>query len=168
MARVEESSTRSTMWPGVRKDSKTSHVRRVDTKAIIWPGVRRGSKTSIVRKVSSGGDRLVEIQLGRTRMRLYANTGSKYTIITPKQYKRSMGKVVEADTMLRAWGSKSHLDVKGMFHTTLSMDRGATTDTWVYVVDGYRPEALLGDRDAEELGIFTFHREGREEVVAGA
>ena len=91
VARVEESSNRSTMWPGVRKDSKTSHVRKVDTKVINWPGVRRGSKTSIVRKVNTGGDRWVELQIGRTRMRLYADTGSKYTIITPKQYKRSMG-----------------------------------------------------------------------------
>jgi len=107
------------------------------------------------RKVNSGGDRWEELQIGRTRMRLYTDT-----IITPTQYKRSMGKVVKADTMLRAWGSKSHLDVKGMFHTTLSMDRGATTDTWVYVVDGYKPKALLGDRDAEELVIFTFHSEG--------
>ena len=24
------------------------------------------------------------------------------------------------------------------------------------------PEALLGDKDTEELGVFTFHREGRE------
>jgi len=70
----------------VRKDSKTSHVRRVDTKAINWPVVRRGCKTSIVRKVNSGGDRWVELQIGRTRMRLYTDTGSKYTIITPKQY----------------------------------------------------------------------------------
>ena len=44
------------------------------------------------------------------------------------------------------------------------MDKGASKETWVYVVDGYRPEALLGDRDAEDLGIFTFHKEGREEA----
>ena len=43
------------------------------------------------------------------------------------------------------------------------MDKGASKKTWVYVVDGYRPEALLGDRDARDLGIFTFHKEGREE-----
>ena len=32
------------------------------------------------------------------------------------------------------------------------------------MVDGYRPEALLGDRDAEDLGIITFNKEGREET----
>ena len=75
-----------------------------------------------------------------------------------------MGKVVTADTRLRAWGPKTYLDVKGMFPTSLTMDKGASKKAWVYVVDGYRPEALLGDRDAEELGIFTFHKEGREEA----
>ena len=73
-----------------------------------------------------------------------------------------MGEVVAADTRLRAWGSETYLDVKGMFWTRLTMDKGAVRETWVYVVDGYRPEALLGDKDAEELGVFTFHREGRE------
>ena len=75
-----------------------------------------------------------------------------------------MGKVVAADTRMRAWGSKTYLNVKGMFLTTLTMDKGASKKTWVYVVDGYRSEALLGDRDAEDLGIFTFHKEGREEA----
>ena len=42
-----------------------------------------------------------------------------------------MGKVVAADTRLRAWGSKTHLDVKGMFHTRLTMDKGASKETWV-------------------------------------
>ena len=95
--------------------------------------------------------------MGRSRMRLYADTGSRYTIITPAQYRRSIGEVVAADTRLRAWGSETYLDVKGMFRTKLTMDKGATRETWVYMLDGYRPEALLGDKDTEELRIFTFH-----------
>jgi hypothetical protein len=31
----------------------------------------------------------------------------------------------------------------------------------VYVVAGVRPEPLLGDHDAEDLGIISFHPEGR-------
>ena len=96
--------------------------------------------------------------MGRSRMRLYADLGSRYTIITPAQYRRSIEEVVGADTRLRAWGSETYLDIKGMFQTKLTMDKGATRETWVYVVDGYRLEALLGDKDAEELGIFTFRR----------
>ena len=109
--------------------SKTNDMRRVHTRPTIWPRVRKGSKTCNVRKVSSGGDLWVEMKIGRSCMKLYADTGSKFTIITPQQYKKTMGKVLAADTRLRAWGSKSHLDVKGMFYTNLIMDKGATTDT---------------------------------------
>ena len=77
-----------------------------------------------------------------------------------------MGKVVAADTRLRAWGANSYLDVKGMFHTTLVTSRGATKQTKVYVVDGFRPEPLLGDSDAEALGIIQFSPEGREATKA--
>ena len=97
-------------------------------------------------------------------MFLYADTGSKFTIITPEQYREDRGEVVAADTRLRAWGAKGYLDVKGMFQTTLRLDKGANKETWVYVVDGYRPEALLGDRDAEDLGIISLHKDGREET----
>ena len=80
--------------------------------------------------------------MGKNHMRLYADTGSKYTIITPDLYKSNMGEVVAEDTRLRAWGSRKPLDVKGMFHTRLTTAKGATKKTCVYVVDGYRPETL--------------------------
>ena len=64
-----------------------------------------------MRRVSTGGDRWVELTMGKTRMKLYADTGSRYTIITPAQYRKTMGKVVAADTRLRAWGSKTYMDV---------------------------------------------------------
>ena len=80
--------------------------------------------------------------MGKTRMKLYADTGGRYTITSPAQYRKTMGKMVAADTRLRAWGSKTYLDVKGMFFTRLTMDKGASKEAWVYVVDGYRPEAF--------------------------
>ena len=146
------------------EEETVKRVEEEDKSSTVWPGVSNNSKTSHVRKVNSGGDRWVELTMGKSRMKLYADTGSRFTIITPAQYRKSMGKVVAADTRLRAWGSKTYLDVKGMFLTRLTMDKGASTGAWVYVVDGYRPEALLGDKDAEDLGIFTFHKEGREEA----
>ena len=29
-------------------------------------------------------------------------------------------------------------------------------------MDGYKPKALMGDRDGEELRVITFHKEGRK------
>ena len=62
-------------------------------------------------------------------MELFADIDCKFTLITPQQYRRSMGKVVASDTHIRGWGSNTYLDVKGMLRTTLSMARGATTET---------------------------------------
>ena len=47
-----------------------------------------------------------------------------------------------------------------MFKTTLTTSSSATKRTWVYVVAGARPEPLLGDHNAEDLGIISFHPEG--------
>ena len=74
-----------------------------------------------------------------------------------------MGKVVGARSYLLAWGSSEYLDAKGMFKTTLTTASGATKRTWMYVVAGARPELLLGDHDAEDLGIISFNLEGHSQ-----
>ena len=76
-------------------------------------------------------------------------------------YRESMGKVVAARSYLRSTGSTEYLDTKGMFKTTLTSASGATKRTWVYVVEGARTKALLGDHDAEDLGIVSLNSEGR-------
>ena len=73
-------------WPRVKASSKLAHLRRVGTK--------RDRKR----------DKWVNMKVGWTRMLLYADTGSKFTIITPEQYREDMGEGVAADTSLRAWG----------------------------------------------------------------
>ena len=85
----------------------------------------------------------VHMKVGGRRMNLFTDTGSGYTIIPPDMYWPSMGKIQAADTILRSRGSKTPLDVKGMFQTELKTDGGGHTHTWVYVVDGDKPEPLL-------------------------
>ena len=98
---------------------------------------------------------------GGEELDLYCDTGSNVTIITPDMYKWSTGKVVAAKSYLRAWSSDDYLDTKGMFKTTLTASSGTTKRTWGYVVAGVRPESLLGDHYAKDLGIISFHPEGR-------
>ena len=118
----------------------------------------RGGADSIKQVGSNKGtNKWVTITMGDRKMNLFSDTGSRYTIIPPEFYHHNMGKLLKSDTTLRAWGSKYSLDVRGKFHTTLVTKKGARKDTWVYVVAGYRPEALLGDVDAEDLGIISFH-----------
>ena len=73
-----------------------------------------------------------------------------------------MGKVVAADTILRGWGAWKPLDMKGMVVTELVTDNGARKRTKIYIVGGHKPEALLGEEDAEDLGFIKFNPEGRE------
>ena len=77
-------------------------------------------------------------------------------------YCPSMGKIQAAETILRSWGSKTPLDVKGMFETELETRRGARKKTKVFVVQGFRPEPLMGDQDTAALGFITFNPWGRE------
>ena len=91
-------------------------------------------------------------------MTLFTDTGSEYTIIPPSLCKPQMGAVEAADTYLRAWGNKSNLEVKGMVRTKLTTEKGATSYTKLYIVDGYHPKPLMGDTDAQQLGFITFNR----------
>ena len=158
--RVEELST-SDSYSSDEGQSKEV-VARIDRE---WPGVRKDSReTRDMYKIKDGlnkESKRVQLRLGGRAVTLYCDTGSALTIIPPELYREAMGKVVPAKTHLRAWGSDTRLDTKGMFRTTLETKQGARKATWVYIVAGTRPEPLLGDADAEDLGIIEFHPEGR-------
>ena len=149
-------------------DSEVDAVSRVER---VWPGVAPGTTATnslYCLNAQSAGvsgskrkSKRVDLTMGGIKTRLFTDTGSKYSIIPPDTYSDQMGKVVPADCNLRAWGSDTYLDVKGMFQTELVAPSGAKTTTWVYVVSGTRPEPLLGEKDAEALGIITFNPQGR-------
>jgi hypothetical protein len=147
--------------------STDQEVRRVESRD--WPGTAKSAKPKLLSRVQAGekkkksrSDRWVTVYLGGQRLKLFADTGSKLTIISPNMYQPKMGKVVAANCILRSWGSSSTLDVKGMVRTEIRTEKGARRISWVYIVGGHKPEPLLGDRDAEALGIVTFNPEGRE------
>ena len=142
-------------WPGVQGHTvRTQHIQLVEEIRQVQQA-RPGKKRS----------RHVWVRLGGHRVKLYCDTGSRLTIIPPELYREEMGEVVAARCHLRAWGSDKYLDTKGMFKTTIKAAGGANKVTWVYVVGGTRPEPLLGDEDAEDLGVISFHPEGRQETV---
>ena len=98
IARIERN------WPGVESNAQAhKYVFKIQEKT----GKTRQSKR-------------VKMKVGGKRMKLYCDTGSPLTIIPPELYSEKMGKVVAADTHLRAWGSKTRLDTKGRVKTTLN------------------------------------------------
>ena len=95
-------------------------------------------------------------------MKFYTDTGSRFTILPPDEYRTSMGKVVAADTILRGWGPRKPLDMK----------RGWWSQSWSQIMEpgkgqilycgGHKPEALLREEDVEDLGLIRFNPDGRE------
>ena len=147
--------------------SSDSGIRSVES--LTWPNTAKSARPRVLRRVQAGknkkesrSDRWVTNYLGGRRTELFADTGSKFTIIPPSMYHPKMGNVKAANCILRAWGSNSTLDVKGMVRTEIRTEKGARRRSWVYIVGGHKPEPLLGDRDAEALGIVLFDSEGRD------
>ena len=113
-------------WPGVLLDT-TKELRQITTVHKVEAQQQEPSKH-------------VMVTVGKRPIDMYADTGSGFFIIPPATYEESMGEVVPADTHLRAWGSETNLDVKGMLETTITTAKGAQITTKVYFVDGFHPE----------------------------
>ena len=77
------------------------------------PGTAKHAMHKVIRRVQgkkskrSRSDRWVTIYLGGRKMKLFADTGSKFTILPPSLYHPKMGKVKAANCILMAWGSNS-------------------------------------------------------------
>ena len=141
------------------EDNYTQSAMAGVSKIRQWPGIQSPqtanlSRISALNRVqnNSNGNKHVNVKIGKTKVVLFTDTGSEFTIIPPNMYDKEMGKVYPADTNLRAWGSKSNLDVKGMVNTTITTENGARTRSKVFIVNGYHPEPLRQRRS-----IFGFH-----------
>ena len=81
------------------------------TKDMYYVKSKGGSKQPTSKRVT--------VYMGGVLVELYCDTGSRMTIIPPDLYEDKMGEVVPSDCNLRAWGSASYLDTKGMFNLNL-------------------------------------------------
>ena len=81
-----------------------------------------------VQRPGHKNSRRVKLIIGGVQVQLYCDTGSGLTIIPPEVYQECMGDIVPAKCHLRAWGSATRLDTKGMFHTTIVTPKGAKED----------------------------------------
>ena len=156
-----------TPTPSEDSEDEYEPVARIQTEHASrrWPGVAKGTTATsdihFVQRPGHKNSKRVRLTIGGVQVQLYCDTGSRMTIIPPEMYQEGMGDIVPAKCHLRAWGSATRLDTKGMFHTTIVTPKGARKTTWVYVVGGTCPEPLLGDMDAEDLGIIKFFPDGR-------
>ena len=163
---VEASDTASDSEPDSKNTTEAS-INRVTQP--IWPGAKSQythllKKISPIHRVSNSRNKtkIVNVKIGESKVKLFTDTGSEFTIIPPSLYENSMGRILPAETNLRAWGARDNLDVKGMIHTTITNEKGASSTSKVYIVNGNHPEPLLGAPDAKNLGFITFNSGGKD------
>ena len=100
---------------------------------------------------------------------LATDTGLSKTLPDSSDWSKVKGgcKFVKTSKHFRPYGTKYHLLIKGKARVTLTAERGAKIDTWVYVVNDKREQSLLGESDAVRLGIVKLDLKGSTEEVIG-
>ena len=105
--------------------------------------------------------------MGRDSIRFLTDTGVKKTILNWRDW-RSLKEVCELkDTRLRfrPYGTKEQLPIQGRARVTMTAEAGAEIQTYVYV-NKSEEESLLGQKDAEALGVVVIKAEGASQAVA--
>ena len=100
---------------------------------------------------------------------LATDTGIFKTLLKSSVWSKVKGdcKFVKTSKRFRPYGTKYHLPIKGKARVSLTAERGAKIDTWVYVVNDKREQSLLGESDAVRLGIVKLDLKGLTEEVIG-
>ena len=95
------------------------------------------------------------------------DTGISKTLLTRTDWDKvkSTCKFVKTSKRFRPYGTAYHLPIKGKALVTLTAERGASIETWAYVVDDKREHSLLGESDAVRLGIVKLDLKGSSEEV---
>ena len=90
------------------------------------------------------------------------DTGISKTVVTRNDWFkiRESCKFVKTSKKFRPYGTHYHLPIKGKALVTMTAERGAAINTWVYVCDDAKEQSLLGEMDARRLGIVKLNLKG--------
>ena len=100
---------------------------------------------------------------------LAADTGISKILLNSLDWSKIKGhcKFVKTSKRFQPSGTAYHLPIKGKARVTLTAERGAKFDTWMYVVNDKREQSLLGESDAVRLGSVKLDLKGSSEEVMG-
>ena len=119
-----------------------------------------------IRENSQGNN--VTIWVNADQVTIFVDSGCKRTLIPIEQYTPKMGPIKPTSIKLRPYGTDQYLKTKGEIAVTLQCLNGAKHHTTVYIVEGHRTDALLGDWDAKALGILRIEPRGRSQLQNSA
>lgn len=88
-------------------------------------------------------------------------------IINPDDFDPLIGALQPVDVQFSAWSASENSYVANMFEITIENANGSSIGSMMYTLDGYQPDPLMGDRDAEELGFIKFHPTGKKPTNEG-
>ena len=151
---------RSTLCKGVKKI-----LGQCSSKQEMVAGViREGEQDSRIR-VSLGIARQGG-SFGGRRISLLADTGVRRTILNLGDWEQlGRGELKETKLKFRPYGTNQHLPIIGRASVRLKAKAGAVIETEVYVNEDRSEDSLLGEKDAERLGIVTVRPEGAAQEV---
>ena len=119
--------------------------------------------TEITLKQVTSKKNVVKVKVGERQTDMFADSGADVNVAPTTWYKKEMGTLEPCSLTLSPYGTKEQLPVEGKVKTTITTEKGAQVDTWIYLVKGdKRFQPLLGDIDATALGFLSFKPEGRE------
>ena len=100
---------------------------------------------------------------------LATDTGISKTLLNNSDLSKVKGdcKFVKTLKRFRPYGTKYNSPIKGKARVTLTAEKGAKIDTWVYVVNDKREQSLLGESDAVRIGIVELDLKGSNDEVIG-
>ena len=136
-------------------------VGRVETVAGV---TREGDKDSRIR-VSLGVTKQGE-SFKKAKIELLADTGVRRTILNLGDWEKlGGGELKKTRLKFRPYGTNHYLPIKGRAAVRLRAEAGAMIETEVYVNGDSSEDSLLGEKDAERLGIITLRPEGASREI---
>ena len=165
--------TRSPLCPK-KKKAKENNVNKVQD------GEEETDSDSSVGRVLTVGklseDSRIKVKLGMTgpgsqdfkaKFEPLTDTGVRRTIINRTDWNRISGacKLLPTKLKFRPYGTNKQLPVIGRAKVQLKAEAGAVIETFVYVNDDEAESSLLGEKDAQRLGIVIIRPEGAPEQV---
>ena len=106
-------------------------------------------------------------EFAEARIRPVTDTGVRRTILNITDWRKvGDGAQIKPTTLkFRPYGTQQSLPIIGRAKLTLQAEAGATIETDVYVLDSETEESLLGEKDAERLGIIQIRARGGSKAV---
>merc|ERR1712015_417525 len=100
------------------------------------------------------------------KIEVLADTGVRRTILNLGDWEKlGGGELKKTKLRFRPYGTNQYLPIRGRGTVRLRAKAGAMIETEVYVNEDKSEESLLGEKDAERLGIVTVRPEGAAREV---